>query len=74
MNNISMPETLGILLTSGQGVSTMICISSLYLKFIISSHAKSAQYVNRVWVQASCKPAALIFTCISDGVRHDVIQ
>ena len=29
MNNISIPKTFGILLISGQGVSTMICISSL---------------------------------------------
>ena len=55
MNNISMPETLGILLTSGQGVSTIICISSLYLKFIISSHAKSAR---STWTACGYKRAA----------------
>ena len=33
-------------------------------EFIISSRAKRAHCVNRVWVLASCKLAALIFTCI----------
>ena len=33
-------------------------------EFIISSRAKRAQCVNRVWVLASCKLAAFIFTCI----------
>ena len=33
-------------------------------EFIISLRAKRAQCVNRVWVLASCKLAALIFTCI----------
>ena len=33
-------------------------------EFIISSRARRAQCVNRVWVLASCKLAALIFTCI----------
>ena len=33
-------------------------------EFIISLRAKRAQCVNRVWVLASCKLAAFIFTCI----------
>ena len=32
--------------------------------FIISSRAKRAQCVNRVWVLASCRLIALTFTCI----------
>ena len=33
-------------------------------EFIISSRAKRAQCVNRVWVLASCKVAVFTFTCI----------
>ena len=40
-------------------------------EFIIS--AREARAVC-TWILASCKLAAFIFTCISDGVRHDVIQ
>ena len=43
-----------------------VCCSSRSAErseFIISSRAKRAQCVNRVWVLASCKLGALIFTC-----------
>ena len=40
-------------------------------EFIIS--AREARAVC-TWILVSCKLAAFIFTCISDGVRHDVIQ
>ena len=38
---------------------------------ICTMHVK---FVDCTWMLTSCKLASFIFTCVSDGVRHDVIQ